>query len=366
MGKRLKKEGEGEGTEAVIVGLTVEFLGAEHLGPGQLELFEVEGRPACQIGDKWLLTDAVAVGKGIAIQKDVLKHSTAVHRDKEVAALLLPYGKTGVACRPDQTYAEVVGQVPAQAGFKAAVGIGGDIAQRAAQMGNGIACEGATAIKGSEMPLTLINRGQARLVFQLMLPAVCPVQVAEIMHHILRLLGKGARSDHAQLQLDGVHPLVASGMKCCGKVGPAGIGAVVADQIAAGDVGRGVHILAEREFDLALQGRVRIVDKGQLVKVFKAPLRQFAALDKADQVRRDEGNLDAVGVVAIRTGKEIVFKIDIHAPRQFRFFRSQGWSGRGETAQAKERQEKERLGTGTKKMGIIYLTPFRCLSAPIA
>ena len=103
-------------------------------------------------------------------------------------------------------------------------------------------------------PLVFIDQLQAKLVFQLVIPALKFIDIANLMNQILRIFCQGCGPHHAHVEFKGIQLFPVADMVGKPEVEVSGIGPVILDQ--CGDVlfTRGKDQLAGTDYQIALQG----------------------------------------------------------------------------------------------------------------
>ena len=105
------KETQGHRTEVVGIVLAIIFLCPCYVGVGQHQVAIAERNACGQIGHTIFFINAVAVGKRIAIEKDVAHNISAVNRAKEVKAHFSARRKERAARRTNQRNPKTAWQV---------------------------------------------------------------------------------------------------------------------------------------------------------------------------------------------------------------------------------------------------------------
>src|SRR3546814_13447666 len=87
-------------------------------------------------------------------------------------------------------------------------------------------------------PLALVVEHHAGLVLELVLPALRHLNVDQLVVLDLSLVGERPRADHADVQFQVVDLVAVPGAQADAGLGPAGVGAVVLDELALFDADR--------------------------------------------------------------------------------------------------------------------------------
>ena len=90
-------------------------------------------------------------------------------------------GSPRFASRTDRTATEILRQVPAETKLCPGVGINSHIPHRAAQVRDEVVSETAAQLRMKQSPFAFAYDFKCRLVFKLIISAICPIAADDIM-----------------------------------------------------------------------------------------------------------------------------------------------------------------------------------------
>ncbi len=192
----------------------------------------------------------------------------------------------------------------------AGVGVGEDVAQREARVGDEVGSPAGAVAVGGEAVAPLVDEVHAGLVADLVVPAEGAVHVDDVVETVLEFLAEGGGADDAEVEFEDVEPGGAAravggadDVQGDAAVEPGGVGAVVGLVGGGPGIDGGVDVLADGEADAvgAAGGHEFAEGFGE-----KSGGGEDVLAPEVGEVAGEEGDLEAVGVGLVGAGEVFV------------------------------------------------------------
>ena len=237
-------DGQRDRTELLRPVLIGKLLGPVHPGEGDLHVTVMNHEAGLKVaGEGAAVFDPRRVPPEVSIKEHVPRDGPAVDADKGISA---PRGfiRSGNELprpgqrRPDARRTEAGIEIPADPGRQSGIRIGTHIAEGEARMTGKVRLETERQVEFVEPLQALGDDLDARLVLQLVIPALRAGNAQHLVPVVLDKLPPGRRADNAEIDLQRVlHALLhIGGDDRRGKGEPAGIGPVLRVRVCQGDV----------------------------------------------------------------------------------------------------------------------------------
>ena len=306
-----EQDRQADGAEDVALELAVEFFCTVILDIRDLQA--AGGADFCgktvdetgvEIGDDGAFVDGGAVLPGVAVEEDVAGDGADFAAAEKVEARRGDGGFVAAA-GADEVGAEILRQAPADAGAEAAGDVGADVSEREAvaseEVGGKI--RRGPEVEAEQAVAAFPAEDEAGFVVELVIPAVGVGDADDVVKTVLRLSAECGAADHAEGEFEGAEGFAVErfGLEVDRGVEPAGVGAVVGvgrDEIG---VSRGVDVLSEGDAGFVVEARGVVTERGDVARDVADEVGRFVEAGGAE-----EGELEAVGVVAVGAGEVFV------------------------------------------------------------